>query len=78
MGRLCAAYCKEKGVELGRLAVWYTAQLQGPATCLVGMPTTEILANNLDVFWNGLTQAEMTTLKYCLERFVIFHVGCMK
>lgn len=69
-GRLCADHCKERNIELGKLAVWYTAQLKGPATFLVGMPTTEILALNLDVFANGLTQVEMEALNYCLEKFV--------
>lgn len=74
VGRLCADHCKERNIELGKLAVWYAAQLNGPATFLVGMPTTEILAQNLDVFANGLTQAEMEALNYCLEKFVELNV----
>lgn len=70
LGRLCADYCEERNIELGKLAVWYTAQLKGPATFLVGMPTTEILAQNLDVFTNNLTQMEMKALNYCLEKCV--------
>lgn len=38
-GRLAGEYCKKHGIELGKLAIWYAAQLKGPATFLVGMST---------------------------------------
>lgn len=69
-GRLAAEYCKKQGVELGKLAMWYSAQLKGPATFLAGMATQEILNVNLDSIYNGLTSKEMDVLKYCLEKYV--------
>lgn len=41
-GRLAGEYCKKHGIELGKLAIWYAAQLKGPATFLVGMSTNGI------------------------------------
>lgn len=67
-GLLAGEYCKKQGVELGKLAIWYTAQLKGPATYLVGMPTTEIVNINLDSFNNGLSQKEHDILDYCLKK----------
>lgn len=67
-GRLAGEYCKKQGIELGKLAIWYTAQLDGPATFLVGMATREIVNINLDSFNNGLSQKERDTLDYCLKK----------
>lgn len=72
IGRNCADRCKQDGIELGKLAVWYTAQLIGPATFLVGMPTTEMLAQNLDTCLGGLDPRELETLNYCLTKLVPF------
>lgn len=69
-GRLCSEYCKSQGVELGKLAIWYAAQLNGPATFLVGMATVEIVNINLDSFRNGLTPQEKQVLDYCLKKSV--------
>lgn len=66
-GRLAGEYCKKHGVELGKLAIWYAAQLKGPATFLVGMSTQEIVNINLDSFNNGLTQKEHEVLEHCLK-----------
>ncbi|XP_031640807.1 L-galactose dehydrogenase-like [Contarinia nasturtii] len=68
-GRLCGEYCKEQDVELGKLAIWYSAQLKGPATFLVGMATTDIVNINLDSFQNGLNEKESLILTYCLKNF---------
>lgn len=67
-GRLCAAYCKKNGVELGEIAQWYSIQLKGPATFLTGMATEEILDINLKVIFDGLTSKETEVLNYCLEK----------
>lgn len=74
LGRLCAEQCKRNSVELGKLAVWYSTQLQGPATFLIGMPTITILAHNLDVCLGGLAPNELDTLKYCLTKSVSFGI----
>lgn len=66
-GRLAGEYCKKHGIELGKLAIWYAAQLKGPATFLVGMSTKEIVDINLDSFNNGLTPKEHEVLEYCLK-----------
>ncbi|XP_031616756.1 L-galactose dehydrogenase-like [Contarinia nasturtii] len=71
VGRLCGEYCKSQGVELGKLAIWYSAQLKGPATFLVGMSTTEIININLDSMQNGLTAKEKEILDYCLKNFCV-------
>lgn len=68
-GRLAGEYCKRQGIELGKLAIWYAAQLDGPATFLVGMSTREIVNLNLS-FNNGLTQKERDTLDYCMKKSV--------
>lgn len=70
LGRLCGDYCKSHGIELGKLAIWYTAQLDGPATFLVGMATKDIVDINLDSFLNGLTPKEREILDYCLKKYV--------
>lgn len=67
-GRLAAEYCKKNGIELGKLAQWYSSQLKGPATFLTGMATEEILDINLDAIFNGLTPKETEALNYCLKK----------
>lgn len=66
-GRLASEYCKSQGVELGKLAIWYSSQVQGPATFLCGMATKEIVDTNLDSFWNGLSSKEAEVLDCCLK-----------
>lgn len=67
-GREAAAYCKERGIELGKLAMYYALQLKGPATFLVGMQTKKLLEINLEAFYNGLTEAEHAALEYILKQ----------
>lgn len=67
-GRLAAEYCKKHGVELGKLAIWYSAQLKGPATFPVGMATCELVDVNLNSINNGLSDKEKEVLDYCLEQ----------
>lgn len=67
-GRLAAEYCKEQGVELGKLAMWHSSQLEGPATFLSGMATRQILNINLDSFIDGLTPKEREILQYCMKK----------
>lgn len=66
-----ADYCKEKGVELARLAVYYTSKLKGPATFLVGMQTRQMLDLNWKSYVCGLTQEEHKALEYISEKCVL-------
>lgn len=54
--------CRENNIELGKLAMYYFCQLQGPSTFLVGMQTEELLQINLDAYHNGLTAKETEIL----------------
>lgn len=73
-GRLAGEYCKQHGVELGKLAIWFALQLKGPATFLVGMPSQEIVNINLDSYFNGLSAKESEILDYCLKKYVIIAI----
>lgn len=63
-----AEKCQESGIELGKLAMHFFTQLEGPSTFLVGMQTPELVAMNLDVFFNGLNEAEQNLLKELKEK----------
>lgn len=70
--KVCAAagqYCKERGVELGRLAQHYTMAQPGIATNLVGMNSQEVLRSNLDNLNNGLSDLEMQVLQEINTQF---------
>ncbi|KDR24485.1 L-galactose dehydrogenase-like isoform X2 [Zootermopsis nevadensis] len=70
--KVCAAagqYCKERGVELARLALHYTMGQPGIATHLVGMNSREILNSNLDILNNGLSDLEKTVLQEINTQF---------
>lgn len=69
-GRDAGQYCQKQGIELGKLAIWYSLQIGGPATFLVGMPSPKIVDINLDSFVNGLTAKEAEVLDYCLKKYV--------
>ncbi|XP_013102207.2 uncharacterized protein LOC106083615 isoform X1 [Stomoxys calcitrans] len=61
--RKAANICKEANVELGKLAMYHFLRLDGPATFLVGMQTCQLLATNLDAFYNGLSKKEQEVLQ---------------
>lgn len=61
-------YCREKGVELGKLAMHYFIQLDGVTTFLVGMQTSQLLNMNLDVYLNGLTKQEEEIVEYLQQK----------
>lgn len=63
-----AKKCQESGIELGKLAMHFFTQLEGPSTFLVGMQTPELVAMNLDVFLNGLNETEEKLLKDLKEK----------
>lgn len=71
--KLCAeaaAYCKERGVELARLAQYHTMLHPGPATHLVGMNSKAVLRSNLDIATNGLTDLETHVLEDIKSKFL--------
>jgi len=59
-------YCKSKGVELARLAMFYVFQegSEVPHTNLVGMNNRTILEQNINVLLNGLSSMELDALSY--------------
>ncbi|KAH8265290.1 hypothetical protein KR038_003418 [Drosophila bunnanda] len=67
VGKRGAQICRERGVELGKLAMYYTMQLEGAATFLIGIPNRELLRINLAAVRDGLTPKEQEVLKYLLE-----------
>lgn len=62
-------YCKDHGVELAKLAVYYGLQCEEVATCLVGMQTLEQLKMNYEVLMNGLTEKEKVLLEEIQEKY---------
>ncbi|XP_048506153.1 uncharacterized protein LOC105691574 isoform X3 [Athalia rosae] len=62
-------YCKERDVQLGKLAVWYSMQFDDVATNLIGMQSIEMLNTNLDVMLNGITQSEKQVLSEIEEKY---------
>ncbi|BFF89925.1 L-galactose dehydrogenase [Drosophila madeirensis] len=67
LGRRAAEICKQRDVELGKLAMYYTMQLDGAATFLVGIPNRRLLQVNLDAIFDGLTSNEQEVLQYLRE-----------
>nr|XP_023029584.1 L-galactose dehydrogenase-like [Leptinotarsa decemlineata] len=61
--------CKENDIELGKLAVYYSLQQEGPATVLVGMNSMKLLECNLDVVLNGLSERERDVYEKVLKIF---------
>ncbi|XP_065091386.1 uncharacterized protein LOC135712336 [Ochlerotatus camptorhynchus] len=66
--REAAEYCKQHGVELGKLAMYHFIQLDGPSTFLSGMQSKALVEINLAAFFDGLTDNERTVLAYLNER----------
>ncbi|EDV94962.1 L-galactose dehydrogenase [Drosophila grimshawi] len=64
-------YCKERGVELGKLAMWYTMQLDDVSTFLVGMQTRQVLQMNLDAIRNGLNEREQEVLQHLKDNILV-------
>ncbi|XP_055542441.1 uncharacterized protein LOC129728084 [Wyeomyia smithii] len=62
--REASNYCRENGVELGKLAMYHFIQMKGPATFLCGMQTEALVAMNLEAFLNGLNDKERNVLNY--------------
>lgn len=58
-----ANICKNANVELGKLALYYFMQLDGPTTFLTGMQTRPLLDATMSVYYNGLDEKEQEVLK---------------
>lgn len=69
MCRKAADICKHKNIELGKLAMFYFTQLQGPTTFLVGMQTEELLDVNLNAYFNGLSKDEEDLLELLKKEY---------
>ncbi|XP_034650123.1 L-galactose dehydrogenase-like [Drosophila subobscura] len=67
LARRAADICKERNVELGKLAMYHTMQLEGAGTFLTGMPNRQQLQTNLNAFFDGLTPHEQSVLQYLKE-----------
>ncbi|XP_030374395.1 L-galactose dehydrogenase [Scaptodrosophila lebanonensis] len=65
--RKAANVCRDREVELGKLAMHFAMQLDGVSTFLTGMQTREWLELNLDAFHNGLSGKEQEVLQYLRE-----------
>ncbi|EDW97025.1 L-galactose dehydrogenase [Drosophila yakuba] len=65
IARKASEVCKERGVELGKLAMYYTMSgLPEVSTFLTGMQTRQLLRINLDAFEVGLSDKEQEVLRY--------------
>ncbi|XP_049796827.1 uncharacterized protein LOC126213227 [Schistocerca nitens] len=67
--RAAADYCKERGVELARLAVHHALTREGQATHLVGVNSVRELQSNLQILRDGLTPAEKEVLRDIQQKF---------
>lgn len=65
--RKAANICKESNVKLGKLAMYYSMQLDGVSTFLTGMKTRKLLDINLNAYYNGLTKKEQEILELLKE-----------
>lgn len=63
-----AELAKENNTELGKLALYYALQFDGPATFLVGMQNETLLNMNLDVYYNGLNDKELKLMELLKEK----------
>jgi len=69
IARKAAEICKERGVELGKLAMFYTMKgLPEVSTFLTGMQTRQLLRINLEAFEQGLSDKEQEVLQYLKEK----------
>ncbi|KAH8280080.1 hypothetical protein KR018_004662 [Drosophila ironensis] len=68
IARRASEICKERGVELGKLAMHYTISgLPEVSTFLTGMQTRQLLQTNLEAAQLGLTEQEQEVLRYLRE-----------
>lgn len=60
--------CKKHGVELDKLALYYSMQLNNADTLLVHISRRDLFKLSLDVLFTGLTSCEHEVLQYLLEQ----------
>jgi len=60
--------CKDRSVELGKLAMYYTMKLNEVSTFLTGMQTRQLLATNLTALYDGLNAKEQEVLQHLREK----------
>ncbi|KAL7730987.1 hypothetical protein ACLKA6_014214 [Drosophila palustris] len=65
--RQASKVCKDRDVELGKLAMYYTSQLNEVSTFLTGMQTRQLLATNLAAAYDGLNAKEQEVLQHLRE-----------
>ncbi|XP_055850782.1 uncharacterized protein LOC129915319 [Episyrphus balteatus] len=65
--RKAANICKNANIDLGKLAMYYCMQLEGPSTFLTGMENRKLLDINLKSYYEGLTKTEEEVLKQLKE-----------
>lgn len=65
-----AQYCKDRDVELSRLAIWHSLQYTDIDTNLIGIQSTKQLQMNLDVLFNGITEKEKAVLQQIQQKFL--------
>ncbi|KYM96382.1 PREDICTED: L-galactose dehydrogenase-like [Cyphomyrmex costatus] len=65
-----AQYCKDRDIELCKLAVWHSMQYADVNTHLVGIQNMKQLQINLDVTVNGITEKEKKVLREIQEKFL--------
>ncbi|XP_058059604.1 uncharacterized protein LOC131210380 [Anopheles bellator] len=56
--REASDYCAQRGIELGKLAMFHFIQLAGPVTFLSGMQTQKLVEINLKAYREGLSAEE--------------------
>lgn len=70
-----ADLCKENSIELARLAMDHFVRIEGAATFLSGMQTSQQLGDNIGVYLNGLTDEEQS-LKLRLIEEIFSQLKC--
>ncbi|XP_068156397.1 uncharacterized protein [Drosophila tropicalis] len=68
--RQASDFCIQNGVELGKLAMYYTLKLKDASTFLTGMQTTQLLQVNLDAFYNGLNAKEQEVFDHVTKNIL--------
>merc|ERR1711872_579750 len=67
--REAGKYCKDRGVELGKLSVFHCLQFEGIHTTVLGFGSMDILNINLDIILNGLSEEELEVYHQIVEKF---------
>ncbi|XP_017855752.1 PREDICTED: L-galactose dehydrogenase [Drosophila arizonae] len=71
IARQAAEVCIKRGVQLGKLAMYYTSQLRDVSTFLVGNQTRQLLHTNLAAVHHGLSQQEQEVLQHLRENILV-------